>query len=102
MKVFTKKGQSILEYAFVLVGVIMAIVAIQLYMKRGLEGRVAEATNDIGNQFRITSVEETSSEETRISTARSANVVQTTLGDVSTTVSSSTDTREGSLYVSPY
>ena len=104
MKVFTKKGQSVLEYAFVLVGVIVAIVAIQLYMKRGIEGRIAEATNDIGHQFRLrnTNVATDPSSAEHIKTSRESTTVQITDGDIIATVTQAGSTRESTLFVDPY
>ena len=46
-----KKGQSILEYA-ILVGVIIAvIIAIQLYIKRAVQGNLKARSDAIGDQF---------------------------------------------------
>ncbi len=46
-----KKGQSTLEYAILIVVVIGALLSIQVYVKRGVQGRFKEATDDIGKQF---------------------------------------------------
>jgi len=46
-----KKGQSILEYAM-LVGVLVAvIVAIQIYVKRAVQGKLKSSADQIGEQF---------------------------------------------------
>lgn len=44
-------GQSTLEYAILVVVVIMALIAIQAYLKRSIEGRQREAADQIGEQF---------------------------------------------------
>lgn len=41
----TRKGQSTAEYAIVIGLVIAAIVAMQVYVKRGLQGRVKDAVD---------------------------------------------------------
>ena len=45
------KGQSTLEYAILIVIIIGALLSIQVYIKRGLQGRLKSATDDIGDQF---------------------------------------------------
>jgi uncharacterized protein (UPF0333 family) len=44
-------GQSTLEYAILVVVVIMALVGIQAYLKRGIQGRMRESADQIGDQF---------------------------------------------------
>ena len=46
-----KKGQSTVEYAVLIIIVIAALLTIQNYIKRGLQGRMKQATDDIGDQF---------------------------------------------------
>lgn len=45
------KGQSTLEYAMIIAVVVGALLAIQIYMKRGLQGRLRESSDQIGEQF---------------------------------------------------
>jgi len=48
----TKKGQSTAEYAIVIGLVIAAAVAMQVYVKRGLQGKIKDATNlSLGSNF---------------------------------------------------
>ena len=44
----TRRGQSMAEYAIVLTVVITAIVAMEIYVKRGLQAKVKDVTDDIG------------------------------------------------------
>ena len=44
----TRSGQSMAEYAIVLTVVITAIVAMQIYVKRGLQGKVRDVTDAVG------------------------------------------------------
>ena len=45
------KGQSTLEYAVLIIIIIGALLTIQVYIKRGVQGRLRSATDDIGDQF---------------------------------------------------
>ena len=46
-----QKGQSTLEYAVLIIIIIGALLSIQVYIKRGIQGRLKSATDDIGDQF---------------------------------------------------
>ena len=46
-----KKGQSTLEYAILIIIVMAALLSIQVYVKRGVQGRFKSAADDIGDQF---------------------------------------------------
>jgi len=45
------KGQSTLEYAMIIAVVVGALFAIQIYMKRGVQGKLREATDEMGGQY---------------------------------------------------
>ena len=45
------RGQSTLEYAVLIIIIIGALLAIQVYVKRGVQGRLRSAADDIGDQF---------------------------------------------------
>ena len=47
------KGQSTLEYAVLIIIIIGALLSIQVYIKRGVQGRLKSATDDIGDQFSV-------------------------------------------------
>lgn len=47
----TKRGQSVLEYAILMVIIIAALLTLQTYIKRGISGRLKSATDDIGDQY---------------------------------------------------
>ncbi len=47
----TSKGQSTLEYAVLIVVIIAALIAMQVYLKRGVQGRMRESSDQIGDQF---------------------------------------------------
>ncbi len=46
-----KRAQSTLEYAVVIAIVVAALIAMQVYIKRGLQGRWKQAADDVGQQF---------------------------------------------------
>jgi hypothetical protein len=48
-----KKGQSTLEYAILIIIIIGALLSIQVYIKRGVQGRLKQASDDIGDQFSV-------------------------------------------------
>ncbi|MBF0386479.1 MAG: hypothetical protein HQL20_01325 [Candidatus Omnitrophica bacterium] len=45
------KGQSTLEYAILIIIIIAALLSLNTYVKRGVQGRLRSATDDIGDQF---------------------------------------------------
>lgn len=50
-KLSRNKAQTILEYA-ILIGVVVAgIMAMQVYLKRGLQGRIKSSADTMGEQF---------------------------------------------------
>ena len=46
-----RKGQSTLEYAVLITIIIAALIAMNQYIKRGLQGRLKSASDDIGDQY---------------------------------------------------
>jgi uncharacterized protein (UPF0333 family) len=46
-----KRGQSVLEYAILMVIIIAALLTLQTYVKRGIQGRLKSSTDDIGGQY---------------------------------------------------
>lgn len=46
-----KKGQTSVEYVVLLIVVIGSFVAIQNYMKRGLQGRWRDSVDSLGDQY---------------------------------------------------
>lgn len=52
-RIKSKKGQSTLEYAILIVIIIGALLSIQVYIKRGIQGRLKSSADDIGDQFSV-------------------------------------------------
>jgi hypothetical protein len=45
------RGQSILEYSLVIICLMAALIAMQIYLKRGFQGRVKTITDELGDQY---------------------------------------------------
>jgi hypothetical protein len=48
-----KRAQSTLEYAVLIIVIIGALLSIQVYLKRGVQGRLRSASDDIGDQYSV-------------------------------------------------
>lgn len=46
-----QKAQSTLEYALIVAVVVAGLIAMQIYMKRGVQGKLRSSADDIGAQF---------------------------------------------------
>lgn len=91
-RLFTKRGQTTLEYA-ILIGVIVAgLIAMQVYLKRGFQGKLKESADSMGSQFSpgYTTYNYTTNNETD-STETLNNGVSTTTIDNQTTNRSGTE-----------
>jgi len=49
--VYGKRGQSSLEICILIVCIIGALIAMQVYIKRAIQGRLRLAADDIGEQY---------------------------------------------------
>ncbi|MFH0854904.1 MAG: hypothetical protein V1869_00070 [Candidatus Omnitrophota bacterium] len=45
------RGQSTLEYVILISFVVAALIAMGVYMKRGVQGRLKESTDQVGQQY---------------------------------------------------
>ena len=99
-----KRGQTSVEYAVLIIIVIGSFIAIQSYMKRGIQGRWKSAVDDLGDQYdprtAITNVRHTllSTTNTTIDTVAVTGGVTT----LRTDASSSVERKEGSTTVGAY
>ena len=84
-----KKGQSTLEYAILIIIIIGALLSIQVYIKRGVQGRLKQATDDIGDQF---SVGNTNVTKTHFTNSRTSDTFTT--GEQKTTLLTKETTRD--------
>ena len=63
-----KRAQSTLEYAVLIIVIIGALLSIQVYIKRGVQGRLKSASDDIGDQFSVGNTNHIKITETHSST----------------------------------
>ena len=47
----TRRGQSTLEYAILIVVIVAGLIIMQGYVKRAMQGRLRSSSDDIGEQF---------------------------------------------------
>jgi len=48
---FRKRGQGMLEYSLLIVIIIAAFITMQIYIKRGFQGRWKSAVDELGDQY---------------------------------------------------
>ena len=53
VKLNQRRAQSTLEYAVLVIVIIGALLSIQNYIKRGVQGRLKSAADDIGDQYSV-------------------------------------------------
>lgn len=46
-----KRGQSTVEYGLLIAVIVVALLAVNIYLKRGVQGRLRESSDQIGRQF---------------------------------------------------
>ena len=88
-----KRGQSTLEYALIIGVVVAALLAINVYMRKSVSGRLKQSSDDIGkpfdpegtftNAWQSAGAETTTTIETR-ATATGATTSQITVGETIT------------------
>lgn len=81
-----RKAQSTLEYAVIIAVVVAALIAMQAYFKRGLQGKIRTASDDIGEQY---SPSRTLSDSTITSTATSSEIIAVDASGLPTTTTTS-------------
>ena len=87
-----KRGQNTLEYAVIIVVVVAGLLAMQTYIKRGMQGKLRSSTDSIGEQY---SPGITTGTYTTNTGSTSAEVI-TNAGVTTTDVTRGTQTRTGS------
>jgi len=95
-----KRAQSTLEYALLIAVVVAVLIAMQTYMKRGLQGKMKDSTDSIGSQFSVGA--STYDYTTKTSTESHENTLpgnEGAKGGITTSDSNQTMTRTGTEYV---
>ena len=82
-----RKGQSTVEYVVLIIVIIGALLSIQIYIKRGISGRLKSASDDIGDQFSVgnTNVERSTHSHGRTIETYKRGVQNSILDDIETT-----------------
>lgn len=83
-----KRAQSTLEYALIVAVVVGGLIAMQVYIKRGLQGKLRDSADQLGEQYSPGFT--TGTTEVTINTSTTENLT----GGVTTTDSSTSQTRE--------
>lgn len=89
-----RKGQNTLEYAIVIAVVVGALVAMQIYMKRSVSGKLRDSTESIGTQYDIAGTSSTTTTRTGM-TQSGAEAGKTFTVSNDTTTEDSTENIDG-------
>lgn len=89
-----KRAQSTLEYAMLIAIVIAALVLMQYYMRRGIQGRAKASIESIGDQY------DAEAYEAGYTHSSTTNSVDTVTAGISTSVSNTTQSIESGSYES--
>ena len=88
-----KRGQSTVEYAVIVAVAIAALLGMQFYMKRGVQGKLRESTDQIAEQY---APGKTASTFTVTSSGTRNETLDTDGKSVSTVTADEAQTRTGS------
>jgi len=96
MLIKVRKAQSTLEYALIISVVVGALLAMQVYVKRGVQGRLKSATDDIGDQYSPGNTEST------VTVEIDSESTETLSGGVTSVESETNQQREESISIADY
>ena len=91
-----KRGQTTLEVVILIGFVVAALIAMGVYMKRGIQGRLRSSTDQIGEQYSAGNT--TSDYTTSVSLKQTENM--TSGGAVTTVINKNEQSKTGSETVS--
>jgi len=80
-----RRAQSILEYSVVITCVVLSLIAMQSYMRRGIQGRLRNDADSLGQPYEPgsttsdTTLQSSSSTTTTTTMTKTGNVTQTTV-----------------------
>ena len=91
-----KKGQSVLEYAVIIVAVVGSLIAMQAYIRKGLQGRLRSTADQLGEQYvpKHTVSDMTITQSSNTTTV--TNITTDVTGEVNTTTNTFIDKVEES------
>ncbi len=93
-----KKAQGTLEFAVLIVALVAALLAMQIYIKRAIQGRLRQTADDLGAQYAprattsVITIKQDSDINTTTETVEDNGVYKTT---TTTKINNQTDTRQG-------
>ena len=92
------KGQSTLEYVILIGFVVAALIAMGVYMKRGVQGKLKESSDQVGDQYSAGNT--TSLYTTKTDVQQTENMAAG--GATTTTIDRSISSKTGSETVSDF
>ena len=92
------KGQSTLEYVILLGFVVAALIAMGIYMKRGMQGRLRESTDQVGKQYSASHFESDYNTDTNMVQAES----RVHSGQITTDITTNEQKKTGSETVAGF
>jgi uncharacterized protein (UPF0333 family) len=92
------RGQSTLEYVILIGFVVAAIIAMGVYMKRGVQGKLKESADQVGEQYSAGNT--TSVYTTRTNLNQTENMIRG--GQTTTTVTQNQQSKTGSETVADF
>ena len=92
------KAQSTLEYVILIGFVVSALIAMGVYMKRGIQGKLRESTDQIGEQY---SAKHTTGKY-QVVTDMSQNETMVSGGETTTNIITNTQTKNGLMGAGQY
>jgi len=99
------RGQSLLEYCILLVIIIAAFVTMQIYMKRGVQGRWKDSVDQLGDQYDpgqmngVVTHRVESTSESRVQTIKAVNGDTSGYYTLRTDVGQSFESKQGTVQV---
>jgi uncharacterized protein (UPF0333 family) len=96
-----KRGQSTLEYAILIIIIIAALLSIQVYIKRGVQGRLKSSADDIGDQYSDGNTNSIKTVVRTSNTEESFGISGTGQSSSSILTPESTNTTENSIIINP-
>ncbi len=88
------KGQSTLEYVILIGFIVSALIAMGVYMKRGVQGKLRESTDQVGEQYSVKNVTSDYSMDTN--TIQHESVIKLGAGKTQTTTNISVNKQDKS------
>ncbi|MBF0386476.1 MAG: hypothetical protein HQL20_01310 [Candidatus Omnitrophica bacterium] len=102
------RGQSLLEYTILVVVIIAALISMNTYLKRGIQGRWKDSVDGLGDQYdpektnSVVTHRIESNSESRVQTIRGGNQGVAGYYTMRSDVASSRETKNGGVQIGHY